>query len=404
MPIPIIPPATIDIINAEIAKKESLRDRRNASIPAIDVEIANKEAMDQVYDDFFIYYDGIINAYNDEKEQLDGIYQVDPVTSLQVEEVATDPTNARLYPDPPEVDIKRVVDFDGGNTAINATTEVTEWDDVPEVIDWLLNGFSSNYPTGTLTNVFAVEALTPASTSVTLNDTIDQDLNIAAGNIVILRDSNDDIVVFKVINAVEDLPGNPDVWLIDFEYITEGTILANSAIDVTFTNFTDLERTNKVSTDPDFQPILDSLDTDLQNRLSDVIPFLDAQLTALAANEDPDGVTEITQAVTDVTSTKTFITNYTASTDLSDTGLNLVSTTRTTRLAQITNRISEITNAYTGQTDDYYEKRYEFANNRSNLKRGMLSEIKLLNLSKQDIVTQNGYLQEAIDALYALLP
>jgi hypothetical protein len=114
----------------------------------------------------------------------------------------------------------------------------------------------------------------------------------------------------------------------------------------------------------------------LQARINDRISRLNEQLTALAANEDPDGVSAISAATANANASKNFLTNYLITTDISNTGLASLSSERTTRSGQLTARLAQILAAYTGQTENYYNKRYEAANNRGNTERGTLRALK----------------------------
>jgi hypothetical protein len=114
----------------------------------------------------------------------------------------------------------------------------------------------------------------------------------------------------------------------------------------------------------------------LQARINDRISRLNEQLTALAANEDPDGVSAISAATANANASKNFLTNYLITTDISNTGLASLSSERTTRSNQLTTRLAQILAAYTGQTENYYDKRYEVANNRGNTERGTLRALK----------------------------
>jgi hypothetical protein len=101
---------------------------------------------------------------------------------------------------------------------------------------------------------------------------------------------------------------------------------------------------------------------------------------------------------------KTFLTNYLVTTIISDTGLGTLATERATRGAQITARVTAIVAAYTGQTENYFDRRYTVANDRANTARGTLRLQKATEGSVSQLTSYADQAQDAIDAINALLP
>jgi hypothetical protein len=181
------------------------------------------------------------------------------------------------------------------------------------------------------------------------------------------------------------------------------TIPAGANLD-SFTGFSNLERTSKTASDPDFQSLMDYLIGELEDRINDRISRLNEQLTAHGINEDPDAVAALTTATNNVNNSKNFLTNYLLTTDISNTGLSALSTERGTRSAEITARLAAIIAAYTGQTENYYEMRYQTANNRGNTQRGTLRALENAKSVKLTLQGMTGGLAAANAALSSIIP
>jgi hypothetical protein len=238
----------------------------------------------------------------------------------------------------------------------------------------LVNGYGAGtYPLTLSTST----ALTPSSTTLSLTDTASP-INITVNTVFVLV-SGSDFAVVKVLTITPNNPPTPPPYISDLtiELIVPptGTIPSGTNLQA-FTGFTNTERTNKVASNPSFQPLMNYLVNKLQARINDRISRLNEQLTALAANEDPDGASAISAATANANTSKNFLTNYLITTDISNTGLASLSSERTTRSNQLTTRLAQILAAYTGQTENYYDKRYEAANNRGNTERGTLRALK----------------------------
>src|SRR6185369_3687184 len=182
------------------------------------------------------------------------------------------------------------------------------------------------------------------STTLSLQDPSVAITGIVANTVFVVTGVGD-LAVVKVISTSVPV-GTPPPYKLDLviELIVPptGTISAGANLD-SFTGFTNAERTTKIASDPDFQPLMNYLVLQLQGRINDRISRLNEQLTPLAANQDPDGVANIATATTNVNTSKNFLTNYLITTDISNTGLASLSTERGTRSGQLTTRLAQIT-------------------------------------------------------------
>lgn len=394
---PIPSPEQIDLINALIAQKQGEITAATNYIASLDVDIANKTSIDEAFKDLWNWYnDSIINPYVDERRAINGLFLVDPLTNDDIEDVIFDPTNARLFPDPGNFDIKRISQFDGTPTDTDSEYELSYLQDQSIIEDYLVNGFGGTIPGGTLTNIVTTTAITPASTQVTLDDTTDGDLALAIGDRFILDDTISQVAI-EVTGFVEN-PGGSDMWDVDFIFLVSGSVGIGSTIDIDFVGFDNTDRTNKTSID--YQPILDGLISNLETVLNNRITKLDEQITARGNNDDPDG----SFGLTDLNTSKAFIQNYLLTTDISDIGLTSLSTERISRTSDANTRVATINAAFTGQTENYYDRRYEIGNDRAQIRRGMLTEIRNLELTKESFLQQNTNKTEAIASLNGILP
>lgn len=404
MPSPTLTPAEIAQLQAEKAKQENFRDAMDAAVPAKQARAAELAVADGAFKKFFDYYnDDIIGQYDAERKALNGQYIAAPITEADIVGPATLNGSVRTTPTTPVTDIIRVAQFDDSPLIVDNANESQHISDQADVEDTLVNGYPSG---GGFTPATAVtaSALTPSSTTLDVNDPTNP-LTIAVNDVFVVIDVGD-LAIVKVTSVTDNMGGDPPY---DFTYGIElivppsGTISAGASLDE-FTGFTNGERSTKTASDPDFQPLMDYLIDQLELQINNRINRLDEQLTALAANQDPDGVTDITNATTDVNTSKTFLTNYLLTTDISDTGLGTLATERGVRSPEITARVAQIVAAYTGQTENYFDRRYQVANDRANTARGTL---RLQKATEQSVNELNNYAsgaQDAIDAIDALLP
>lgn len=389
-------PAQTELIEASKAQKQAEIDRLAATVPLLDASIAEKTQIDNAFKDQFNWYsDDVIGQYDAELKALNGVFVTNPITNADVEDVVFDPTNARLFPDPGDVDVKRIPEFDGGNTSTDSSAELLSINRQANIEDQLVNGFGGTQPTGTLTTVTSTNAIGPGDSQVIMDDSATPTVTFSAGNIFILDDGSN-IASIEVTAATED-PMTPGLWTLDFVFVFEGSVNSGANIDVDFDGFNNTERTNKSSSD--YQAILDSLVDSLETEINNRITALDAQITAQNANEDPDGNFD----QTDINTSKTFLQNYLLTTDISDTGLTSLSDERVIRTPQINTRVSEIQAAYTGQSEDYYESRYTRANDRAQIRRGTLTEINRLELAKSSNQQNQTDRSQAIDSFDSIL-
>jgi len=403
---PILTPSQIVAVNADIVEKTTKQSALSGSAAAQDDTIARKGEIDDAFKALFDYYnDDIIGQYDAEGTAIDGVFIISPVVEADILAVAENPPSGRLLPVFPVTDIVRIDEFDGGGTSTTTTNEQQHIADQAVFEDILENGVSGTAPTLTGTSQTST-ALTAASTSLSMTDAVGP-MSFAVGDVFVIQNGGTDAAVVEVTIATDDLGGDPPYnWTLDIivRVAPTGTLASGSDATASFTGFTNAERTTKTASDSNEQPLMDSLITSLEAELASRQSRMSEQSTALTANDDPDGVTEITTAQTNITTSDTFITAYLVGTDISDTGLASLTTERGIRSGQLTTRLTEISDNYTMQTEDYYEQRYDTANNRGNTTRGSLREKEDASNVKEIMLDQADNLQDSIDVLNALLP
>lgn len=370
---PTLTPEEIAQLQAERAKQVNIRDAMLAAVPQKAARTAELAVADGSFKKFFDYYnDDIIGPYDAERKALDGNYIASPVVEADI----TNPASliaSRTTPSLPDTDIIRIAEFDGGPLVVDADNESQHISDQADAEDALVNGFAGTSPTVTATSL-TNSAFGPTDTTLDVEDATGP-MSFAVGDVFVIHDGGTNAAILKVTNVTDNAGGDPPYDLtLEVEVLVApaGTIAIGSDIIDSFTGFNNTERTNKVASLSELQPVMDALISNLEGLINNRILRLDDQLTALAAQQDPDATAEIATAQTDVNTSKTFINNYLLTTDISDTGISSLSTERGTRSSQVSTRIAQIINNYTGQTENYYDKRYQFANDRGNTSRGTL--------------------------------
>lgn len=398
---PVLTPDEIAQMKKEQSKAVSAAETFANQVIAQQARALELAKVDSAFKKFFDYYnDDIIGRYDNERKAIMGLYVVDPVTEADIQNVGS-LGGGRLQPSLPVTDIIRVTEFDGGGTSSVDTTELQYITDQATQENVLVNGYGGTSPAA---SVKTDTAITPTSTTLKLKDTATY--SISPGTVLIVTDGSNLAVVKIVTFVMQSSPVPPPyVANCDIELIVPptGTIVSGQSLTA-FTGFTNTERTNKTTTNPQYQPLMNYLVAQLQLQINNRISSYNTQLTEIAANQDPDGVAELAQATTDVNASKTYLTNYLITTNISNSGLGTLAAERSQRTTQANARVTQINAAYTGQTLNYYNERYNAANNRGNTSRGSL---RLQKNAEQVAQTSQGLADTLTDqagAIGSILP
>lgn len=399
MSAPVLTPQEIAQLKADKAVHDSFAATMQAAIPQKIARAAQLTVSDGAFKKFFNYYnDDIIGKYDNERKALDGQYISVPITEADIVGPANLDPSVRTTPTNPVTDIIRVPEFDGGPLITTPLNETQHIADQLVVENTLVNG----YPSGSGFNPATAKtnsALTGSSTTLGVLDLINP-LTIAVNDVFAVS-SGSDVAIVKVTSVTDNLAGNPPF---NFTYgimvlvPPSGTIPTMSNL-ITFTGFTNGERASKTASNPDLQPLMNLLISELQLDLNNRKARLSEELVALAANQDPDGVATITTAIANANASNSFLTSYLIITDISDSGLASLDSETSTRSSQITARVAQIVAAYTGQTLDYYDQRYNMANNRGSTTRGTL---RLRNATLLTIAQMGDFVTDAQAASAAI--
>lgn len=362
--------------------------------------------VDTAFQSLFAWYnDLVIGKYDAEKKEINGTFIVSPVIEADILAVATNPPTGRLIPTPPTKDIVRIAEFDGGGTSSTLVNEQQHITDQAAVETLLQTGSAGTLPTLTATSL-TNSALTNISTTLNMIDTVGP-MSFVIGDVFVVHDGGTNAALVQVTSVTDNMGGNPPYsFTLGIIQIIKpaATIVTSSNTIAGFTGFTNAERTAKITTDPNVQPLMNTLIDSLEARINDRKTRMTAQTSALNTNEDPDAVANITTAKSNIVISDGFLTSYLISTDISNTGLSALSTERTTRSGQLTTRLSQISAAYTGQTENYYDQRYSMANNRGNTQRGTLRAKSNAQSVKDDMLSLAAQLTGSIAALNSILP
>lgn len=401
MPGPTLTAAEIAQLKKEAARQTNFAESLAAAVPAKAARAAELGVADGAFKKFFDYYnDDIIGRYDSERRALNGLYIVAPITEADVVGPANLNAGVRTTPTLPATDIIRVTQFDGGGTSTDPLNEVQHIADQLVVENHLTAGYSPQ-PTINATTK-SDSALTGLSTTLDVEDNSTA-ITFTVGDYFVVKNTTTSALL-KVVTATPGGAGPPYTYTLGIEVIIPpvGTIATNSDV-ILFNGFNNTERTNKVTTNVYMQNIMDFLIADLEAKINLRIARLNTQITAINGNQDPDAVAQLATALTNVNTSKTFLTNYLLTTIISNTGLGTLATERGVRGGQITTRLSQIAANYTGQTENYYNRRYQIANDRANTSRGTLRLQVATAASSATLTSYAASATAAADAINNLL-
>lgn len=403
-PIPSAP--QIAAINQAILETSSQATSMTESAAAQTAIIVQKGLIDDAFKDLFAWYnDAVIGKYDAERRSINGAYIASPIVDADIVAVAATPPSGRLVPTPPLTAIVRIAEFDGtAYTSVDTANELQKISDEQQAIDYLVNGVPGGSPTVTLTTLTS-SSFSASSTSINIDDATGP-ISFANGD-VILVSSGGDAGIAVVTSVTDNMGGDPPYEFtlgITVVLPPSGTIGAGATVLGGFSGFSNAERTAKVASDPAYQPIMDSLILRLQTALNARLAAIALQLTALGANDDPDGLADIATAVSNATIAQSFINGYLPGTDISDTGVGLLTTEYGSRTTDLSTRVSQIIAAYTGQTENYYDARYTTANNRGDTFTGSLRAKSNAANVQTVMTTMAAQLNAQVAQLNSILP
>lgn len=402
MPGPVLTPDEVAQMQKEAAKATAAAATFQAQIAGQQARAAELAKVDSGFKKFFDYYNGdIIGKYEAERKAINGQYIANPITEADLISVGS-LAGGRLQPALPATDIIRVAEFDGSPLIVDANNELQHITDQAQVENVLVNGYGGVSPAAT---VLTDSTITPASTTLDLKD-LTTTFSITPNSVFVVS-SGGDLAVIKILTFTMQVSPPPPPYIanctIEVLVPPTGSIAAGAQLEA-FTGFTNAERTTKTASDAQLQPLMNYLVAQLQAKINSRIASLNLQLPAIAANLDPDGTAQLTQATTDVNTSKTFLTNYLISTNISNSGLGTLSTERSQRTTQANTRVGQIVAAFTGQTKNYFNERYNFANNRGNTARGSLRLQKNAEQASQTSANFAATLGDQASAINSVLP
>lgn len=404
MPGPVLSPSEIAQLTKEKAKAESAAITFSNAVAAQQARAAELAVADGAFKKFFDYYnDNIIGKYDLEQRWINGRILTSPVVEADIISCAS-LAGGRIQPSLPATDVIRIAQFDGNPFTTDANHELQHITDQVPKETVLVSGYGGTTPSP---SIVTATALTAGSTTLQLTDPA-LTYSLAPNSVYVIKVPGD-LIVFKILTFVMQVSPVPPPFIanLTIQVIVppSGTITTGKSLDV-FTGFNNTERTTKTAiVEPLFQPLMNYLVSDLQTHITTKrIPVLNNQLPAIAANQDPDGTAQLTAATTNVNASKTFLTNYLITTDISNVGLASLASERGSRTTQANTRVSQINSAYTGRTLNYYNERYNAANNRANTSRGSL---RLQKNAEQVAAASTGFaatLTDQASSISSILP
>lgn len=371
---PTFTPQEIAQLTKEQAKAASAAETFTQAVAAQQARAVELSVVDGAFKKMFDYYDtDIIGKYDLEQRWINGRLITNPVTESDIISCAS-LAGGRLQPTLPVTDIIRITQFDGTPNTTDANNELQHITNQSQAETTLVSGYGGSAPAA---SVLTNSIITPSSTTLQLSDS-GSSYSIAPNSVFVIVDGGD-LAVVKILTFTMQVSPSPPPYIancnIEVLVPPSGSIAVGQQLSV-FSGFSNSERTTKTAASPQLQPLMDYLVSDLQSKINSRITTLNNQLSAISTNLDPEPGTELTTATTNVNASKTFLNNYLITTDVSNTGLSSLSSERGTRSSQASARVSQITSAYTGRTKNYYDERYNSANNRANTSRGTLRQQK----------------------------
>lgn len=399
---PVLTPDEIAQMKKEQTKALAAAETYSNQIAAQQARALELAKVDSAFKKFFDYYDTqIIGQYNNERKAINGLYVDTPVEEADIVAVAS-LSGGRLQPSLPATDLIRIAQFDGSPLLTDPSNEVQFIADQAAAEDTIVNGYGGTSPP---TSVLTSTSLTPSSTTLQLTD-LTTTFSIAPNSVFVIQNGGD-LAVVRILTFVLRVSPVPPPYVADctIELIVPptGTISSGQMLTA-FLGFTNGERQTKTASNPQLQPLMDYLILQIQNKVNSRIGKLAIQTTALGLNQDPDGISAIGTASTNAQNSNTFLNSYLVSTNVSDFGLAGLSNERINRSTFIGTRLGQINAAYTTQSKNYYDERYNAANNRGNTSRGSL---RLQKNTEQVAATSAGFastLTDQASAIGSILP
>lgn len=393
-----------DAIVLEIASLTSQRDAMSTSASLQDSVIAQKQLVDDAFKNLMNWYnDSVIGKYDLERKAINGSFIISPFVEADLTNVSGNPPTGRLTPAPPAQNIVRISEFDGtAYSGLDTNNEQQHILNQSLYETYLQSGVSGGSPSVSGTAV-TVSNLTSSSTTLDVTDSASLSLSI---NDVLVVFSGGDASVVKISSIITS-PSSPPPYdySLGIQVIIppSGTIASGSGFSGGFSGFSNSERTAKVASIANRQPLMNSLISSLETEINGRISNLTTSISALSTNDDPYAGIENTTASSNASNSNSFLNSYMISTDVSDTGLSSLLSERSSRSAELISRLSQIINAYTLRTENFFEQRYQTANSRGNTYRGTLRSLSNAQNVKTLCLDQAAGLQGTIDALNAIL-
>lgn len=381
-----------------------------------EVEDFQKATFDALNDD-------IIRRYEVERRWLDGQDIAAPIVEADLQTFAAS-GSGRLENGGNFAPL-RIPEFDGGPlAALEAEHESAQFTPQDTTLDLLQNGSPNPLLLDGGANI--QDSINDLSTSLVV---LDNTTTMNPGDSLVISGGGftaiiqvDSVVTggFCTPTATPDTEAQctieAGVWTVteqvNFTYLFKpgGTIPALSDIgQVTFSGFTNAERTSHVASAPSLQPIMDGLLNDLQAIFNKRITALNNQLAELGANQDDNldaGAT--TKANTSKLAIQGFLGVTPPSTiNISDIGITAINNEKAVRQPEITQRITDIAAAILfgeAGTTSYYDVRFSTSEGRCRLNNGSIVLLNDLEEAKTGVQAGAVEAQGLSDRYDALIP
>jgi hypothetical protein len=342
------------------------------------------------------FWDQYISQYQLESRYLNGTYLTSPIIQADFTNFLNN--TGRLYTVGSQ-DVTRIGEFD--TTGATSTDETAETFVIPPEATaraLLTSGFNDgSIPSGLFTDA----AITPATTSVMVENAGQTQVTIPTGIRILISDGTSSCVALITAVQENDTPhaGTPTVppasplpdtytYTLTIEIQSQNftTLASHATLLSSFGGFTNAERTSQTASLPQYQSILTSWISLYQTAITNWKTALDNQYTAIqgeTSEDQPDTVYTTAQAAA-----RTQLTNYLAHVDVSDSGFAPNISLASTRTSAIPTRISWILARLTATTS--YDNRYKYAQLLYQQSTGQASQLAKMNAQQTQLAGQQA--------------
>lgn len=383
------PPANADqkeILQAFVDLSQTEAVSTGNQVTLVEEQLVRFQHAQDIFNERYDYWDKYIGSYHLERKLANGQFIMQPLTLADFQNFSA--ARGRLYLNnsytPQRIPEFDQVGFGGSGTEQENETYILSRE--TRYRNYLLSGFASTTPLPGSTSYRLVGALTPTSTSITIERTDSNPITMpsAPNELLIYNTSNPNsgVIVEYLVATIDPLNDEATLTGLSFSG-TFTSIPDNSPVVDSGPVFSNTDRTNQ-TTGAGNQSQLNAYMFGYLNQVTRWKTLIDAQVnqfTEEATNgEDAPDSAYVTSVQTTQSGLQAFITTP----DYSNTGLTAQAVRNATRTGEIPTRVTWIDNRLIVGTKAY-DSRYKYADRVYNLADGTYPLIKKFTEQKQQL-------------------